>query len=158
MKVIAPGLHRDWLYDQRLVVYSLTQVNAMTIRMWSDEALKTIEAWSKQRPYLALHDLSEPGMSSLYLLSSHAFLFNPVITAQASTQLRAKILAAHPDFHLYLAVLLAKEDMKVFSPNSTKPFTSREPAMITALFFDRAEAIQWLADMGIPPHQQWDSG
>lgn len=149
---IAFGITREWLFEKRIVVYSVTLMNITTIRIWSNEVLSSLENWSKARPYLALHDLSQPGIGLSYMVLARAYLLNPAITPQGSAQLQ-HILSEYPDFRVCLAVVLSKEYADLFPPEKVKPLTAHDPRINTALFFERSEALNWLKKVGIPVEQ-----
>ena len=154
MEEIAFGIRRKWLLDKRIVVYSLSLLTVTTIRIWANEALSTLEGWSKQRPYLALHDLSKPGIGLSYILLAQAYLMNPAITTQGSLQLR-KLMEAHPDFRVCLAVVLAPNYAQLISSHSMKKFTSGEERITPSLFFNRSKALHWLTEVGIPEERNF---
>jgi hypothetical protein len=149
MEKIAHGITREWLFERRIVAYSISLMNITTIRIWANEVLASIESWSKARPYLALHDLSQPEIGLSYIMLARAYLLNPIITPQGSIQLR-KIMATYPDFRVYLAVVLSKDYIDLFSPARMKGLTSDDPRLTTTLFFERPAALEWLNGVGIP--------
>lgn len=147
------GIRRKWLLEKRIVVYSLRLLNTTTIRIWANEALSTIHAWDKERPYLALHDLSKPGIGLSYILLAQAYLMNPAITTQGSLQLR-ELMEAHPDFRVCLAVVLAPNYRQLISEHSMKKFINSESGVTASLFFNRVEALHWLTEVGIPDYKR----
>jgi hypothetical protein len=42
---------------------------------------------------------------------------------------------------------------EIITPTTAQRFTSQNPRITTALFFDRAVALQWLVSVGIPPDE-----
>jgi hypothetical protein len=143
MEEIAYGVTREWLMENRIVVYSLELMNAMAIRIWSNEALFGMELWSKEQPYLAIHDLSNCEIGLSYMTLARGHLLTPGITAQGSTQLR-KLMTAHPDFRIWLAVVLSRNYAEVLAPYMDLRRTSSDPRVTTSLFFERPAAEQWL--------------
>jgi hypothetical protein len=112
MEEIAYGITREWLSENRIVVYSISLLNVTTLRIWANEVLSSLERWSKERPYLAIHDLSKPGIGLSYIALARAYLLNPAITSVGSVQIR-RILEAHPEFRVYLAVVPSQSYAKV---------------------------------------------
>lgn len=148
MEEIAYGITREWFFDRRIVVYAISLMNVTTLRIWANEVMASLESWSKERPYLVLHDLSTPGISLSYVVLARAYLLNPAVTSFGSEQL-FKIMETHPDFRVYLAVVLSQSYAEIITPATAQRFTSNNPRITTALFFDRAVALQWLVDVGI---------
>lgn len=63
---IRPGITCEWFSNRQIVAYKITAMSPTIINDWAALALKNLEAWPDDRPYLALHDLSEPGVSLQY--------------------------------------------------------------------------------------------
>jgi len=149
---IAYGITREWYFDRRIVVYAISLLNITILRIWANEVMSSLVSWSKDRPYLALHDLSTPGIGLSYIVLARAYLLNPAITSFGSDQLR-KLMEAHPDFRVYLAVVLSQNYSELITPATAQRFTADNPRITTAIFFDRSVALQWLVDVGIPPEE-----
>jgi hypothetical protein len=145
---IAYGITREWLFERRIVVYAISLLNVTTLRIWANEVMSSLESWSKERPYLVLHDLSMPGIGLSYIVLARAYLLNPAVTSFGSEQLR-KIMEAFPDFRVYLAVVLSQNYAELITPATVLRFKSQNPRITTAIFFDRPVALQWLVDVGI---------
>ena len=83
MTEIASGITREWLFDGRVIVYTVSSVNLAAINRWSISAVQTLEAWPKDRPYLALHDISKPGIGLLYVAAVENDIFNIGVIPEA---------------------------------------------------------------------------
>lgn len=60
---IIPGLSCEWLYDRRVVVYTLKSASREVVDAWVTTGRQTAQEWPSNLPYLALHDISAPNLS-----------------------------------------------------------------------------------------------
>lgn len=80
------GLTQEWFFDNSIVLYRLTAISSEIVENWATLVLETIEAWDTQKPYLALHDLSQPGVSLQYAAITNFDLMNIGITMTGRMQ------------------------------------------------------------------------
>ncbi|MBK8023718.1 MAG: hypothetical protein IPK19_20345 [Chloroflexi bacterium] len=147
MSVIASGISCETLYDGRVIAYTVSSVSKASITQWSNIALQTLQEWPKDRPYLALHDISKPGIGLLYAASVENDIFNIGIVPAARTRIQEELLLPNPGWTLALAL--------VVSPSLSGRFArllfqdaSQETSIYQKAYFDRSSALAWLAKMG----------
>ena len=63
---IKPGLYCEWFFNKRIIAYRLTIVTQGLLETWSNYVIDTLKRWPADRPYLAMHNLSQPGISLQY--------------------------------------------------------------------------------------------
>ncbi|MBL8132291.1 MAG: hypothetical protein JNL42_10575 [Anaerolineae bacterium] len=147
MSVIASGITCESLYDGRVIAYTVSSVSRAAINQWSSIAVQTLQDWPKDRPYLALHDISKPGIGLLYAASVDNDIFNVGIVPAARPRIQEEILKPNPGWSLALAL--------VVSPSLSGRFArllfhdaSQETSIQQKAYFDRSSALAWLAKMG----------
>jgi hypothetical protein len=137
------GIICEWLADNKIVAYSLASAKLAALNAWSEVAMQTLAAWPKDRTYLALHDLSNPGVSLVYSTAVQNDIFNIGVTP-GKRQAVNDLLDAYPDWKVALAVVISAS----YSGSITKLKASSKGApdlrVHTKAFFDRDYAIAWL--------------
>lgn len=140
---IVPYLKRFWLADGRIVGYRVESPKEEIINQWAQLATETLEAWNPDQPYLAIHDLTTPGVSFAYSRQIHFNISWIGINESGQTAVD-QIKAARPKFISRLAVILSLQHsayvVKVLSSHRL-PNTTRHAAQI---FFDQEKATNWL--------------
>lgn len=106
MKMFYPGISREWVLDNQVIVYTLHSPQMATLAAWSEEALATLNAWPKDKPYLAVHNISQAGLGLLYCSAVEQDIFNIGVLPQARKQVNA-ILAANPDWQVALGLVVS---------------------------------------------------
>jgi hypothetical protein len=151
---VYPGLFREWYCEKRLVVYRLATATSTIITAWSDLVINTLETWDKTQPYLALHDISQPGISLQYAMLVEFDTTNIGITAAG----RAKaedILDSHPDFFAHVAInfnlSVSGQVNKVLANHR-----ARHPFVKYRTFYNRPKSLQWLME-ALPPKPETSS-
>jgi hypothetical protein len=134
---------RDWIDDNRIVLFRLHAATASAINHWSETALQTLQDWPQDRPYLALHDLSQPGIGLLYMMAVQYDVFNIGITPDGR-KCAASMIRARPDWLLSLALVVSYSltgrmaKLRVFQTD-TEDFHLQ-----TKVFFNLRSAEEWL--------------
>lgn len=141
---VFPGVTYERLHDNRSIIYTVESARAAAFSAWSDTTLEILEAWPKDKPYLAVHDISHPGLGLLYCTAVQDDIFNICVLPQARERIEA-MFDAYPDWKIALAVvvssslsgrlarLLFREDLP-------------EARVQTKAFFYRDPAMNWLAN------------
>jgi hypothetical protein len=76
------GLTLDWYLGGAVVCYKLTAVSQDFVDKWAELVLKTVQAWPKDKPYLAIHELSQAGVSLQYAALVNFDMLNLGITME----------------------------------------------------------------------------
>jgi hypothetical protein len=106
MEMLYPGISCEWVGDGRVIVYTLHSPQMATLAAWSEAALATFEAWPKDKPYLAVHNISQSGLGLLYCAAVENDIFNIGVLPQAQKRV-SNILAAHPGWPVALGVVVS---------------------------------------------------
>jgi len=140
---IAPGLFCDWYQDRQLVAYRLLQVSQPAIQAWADFVVKVLTDWDAGKPYLALHDLSQPGVSLQYATLVGFDTMNLGITNMGREQAEHIVDTADG---LYVRVAMnfnlsvSGHMNKVLADNRQRS----HPFIEYRTFYNREKALEWL--------------
>ncbi len=141
---VCAGLMCEWFSGKQMVAYRLTAVSEKIIHTWADYVVSVLKTWDKKNPYLALHDLSQPGVSLQFATLVSFETTNIGITKDGQHQ-ADKIMDDHPEFFGLVAVNF---NFSV-SGQVNKVLSSRRmqhPFVKSKAFYSRASALQWLSD------------
>ncbi|MDX2163437.1 MAG: hypothetical protein SF162_19120 [bacterium] len=145
LEEVFPGLIREWLYDRQIVVYRLTTVSQTIIQQWEGLVLKTMEAWDKAKPYLALHDVSETGVSLQYATLVRFDLMNIGIT-DPGRELAEAYFNEFPEFRARVAIGFNLSVSGQVSQTVMDRLKMKHPSITYKTFFNRERSLVWLSD------------
>jgi len=106
MEVIYPGLTREWLFNGQVVSYTLFSPQKATLLAWSESVLTTLEGWPREKPYLAIHDISQSGIGLFYCAAVKNDIFNVGVIPEARKRVD-EILAKAPEWQISLALVVS---------------------------------------------------
>jgi hypothetical protein len=106
MEEIFPGLTREWLFNERVVSYTLYSPQKAALLAWSESVLTTLERWPREKPYLAIHDISQSGIGLFYCAAVKNDIFNIGVIPEARQRVD-EILTNDPEWHLSLALVVS---------------------------------------------------
>jgi hypothetical protein len=138
-----PGLKVESLENGAVVAYTLSSAQTSTISAWSNLAVSKLAGWPKDRPYLALHDLSHPGVGLLYLTAVEFDPFNVGVT-QMGRQKAHEIMAAHTGWPVVLALVVSTSLSGRLTRLRMADIISDLPKITSRTFFKRTAALEWL--------------
>lgn len=138
-----PGLKVESLENEAVVAYTLSSAQTSTISAWSNLAVSKLADWPKDRPYLALHDLSHPGVGLLYLTAVEFDPFNVGVT-QMGRQKAHEIMAAHTGWPVVLALVVSTSLSGRLTRLRMADIISDLPKITSRTFFKRTAALEWL--------------
>jgi hypothetical protein len=143
------GIHTEFLAEGKIIAYTLSSAKLATLTAWSEVALRQLQDWPADRPYLALHDLSYPGAGLVYLAAVEYDVFNIGVTPGRRREVDA-LLDQYPNRVMALAIVISASltggimQLKLLRPD---PQNQR---IRTKAFFDRATAVEWLTKLTQP--------
>jgi hypothetical protein len=140
---IIAGLAVEWYFDRRIVAYRLTKVSQRIIETWTETALDILRDWRVDTPYLALHDVSNPGVSLQYCVLVNFDLLNIGVTSDGTARAGA-IIAGKQGFTARVAIgfnmsLSGQVSYKVMGGGRKLPNVEYKT------FFNRETSLAWLA-------------
>lgn len=138
-----PGIIREWYNDTDIALYKITGVTQEVIDNWAQLVIDTLQAWPKDKPYLAVHDLSQPGVSLQYAAMVNFDMMNIGITM--SGRLTAEeIFDQHTGFNARVAVNF-NLSLSGQTNRTLMSFLNRDhPSIQYKTFYNRAKCIRWL--------------
>jgi len=151
VETMGPGLVCEWYCDRRIIVYRLTSIVRETLNAWVDTVAQRLQTWPKDRPYLALHDISSRRVGLSYLALVNYQVFNLGVTASGWEKVEP-ILAQRPNFSARVALLFGL----THSGHLGQVLTQRSSANTRVCditfqsFFDREQALNWLLKINCP--------
>lgn len=145
---ICAGLACEWYLDKRIVVYKLTAVTHKVIEVWADTVVQTIQEWPEDLPYLAIHDLSTPGVSLQYASFVNFDTTNIGITDDGRQQV-FQMIDARPNFFAQVAfnfsMSLSGQVNRLLADRQ-----NRHPFIQYKLFYGQNRALAWLTETMTP--------
>jgi hypothetical protein len=137
------GIVREWYFNREVVLYRLTGVSEQIINNWADMVLASLKSWNSDKPYLAVHDLSQAGVSLQYAALVNFDMMNIGITMagrfmaeeifDANSSMSAKVAV---NFNLSLSGQTNRTLMNFLNRNHT--------AIRYKTFYNRTKCLKWL--------------
>ncbi|NDJ85372.1 MAG: hypothetical protein GYB66_05765 [Chloroflexi bacterium] len=143
--VVDDALRISWYAGKSIVSYQPIKKTPDVLQKWAGAILETIRNWPDSNPYLALHDLSQPGVVLTYIGMLQNRILSISVTPESVKQVeehiatrsgfRAKVaICVAPSFSGQLGMLFAQIEDR--TPNE-RPIDYR-------VFIDRDGALRWL--------------
>lgn len=142
---IAPGLHREMLADNRIVVFKPKAIYSSVLISWMDEALRLIKNWPENVPYLVMHDLSSRGVALVYGFSNNHDLFNLGVTEDGRQKMQ-EVLRTRPALRGRLAIVLSSRLSGRFVNRQAQQPLEDSPQIESRIFLDREAGLAWLQE------------
>ena len=149
MEEIFPGLIREWLFDNRVVSYTLYSPQKAALLAWSESALNTLETWSHEKPYLAVHDISQSGIGLFYCAANKNDIFNVGVIPEARKRVD-EILERSPEWQVSLALVVSGSLSGQLSKLLLKENLENQRLRTKAFFFSDT-AQSWLVNTALSP-------
>lgn len=138
-----PGVIEDWYNKREVVVYKLTMVSDTVINQWAEYVIEVLKAWPKDKPYLAVHDLSQAGISLQYAAMVNFDMMNIGITI-AGRNLAEALFDAHPNWLGRVAVNF-NLSLSGQTNRTLMSFLDRDhPSIQYKTFYNRTKCLRWL--------------
>lgn len=144
MEMFYPGISREWVLDNRVVVYTLHSPQMATLAAWSEAALATLESWPKDQPYLAVHNISQAGLGLLYCTAVEQDIFNIGVLPQARKTVNA-LLAANPGWPVALGLVVSGSVTGHLAKILYRQ-TAQETRIQSKAFLYQDMALNWVAN------------
>jgi len=143
---IASGVMVDWFADRRIVAYTLGVADEGIMEILTKKVNEVLKTWPKDRAYLALHDLSAPGIAVFYMVAAHYHILNLGIKPE-NRDYAESIIRSHEQPARVAIVLSMSLSGKVTQHSAD--LTAGEEASIVdyKTFFKREAALEWLAEV-----------
>lgn len=147
---IHPSLTQQWLIDDGVVKYDLTEINPDVMFRWAKSIIEILENWDDRQPCCLLFNLTHPKVSVGYVLMTNREIFNIGITRTGQNDVE-QILRARPDLHVRVALVVSSEASgRIAQRFSRESGVSRIQGKV---YFDEQAAIDWLQGEKLPDRQ-----
>lgn len=149
---VVDSLYQEWYDDKYIIGYRLEDFSPDILKKWTAVAVDEIKSWSRERPYLALHDLSYRGVV-MKLTAMRNSLLNLAVTEDGLDQVE-KVITPESGFKAYVALIVSVQ----FSGYLASTFATLEAHrhyrqnVEYRVFSERVAALTWLRDK-IEPQQ-----
>ena len=142
---IAPGLHREMLANNQIIVFKPKAIYSSVLLSWMDEAVRTLQNWPDSAPYLVMHDLSSRGVALVYGFSNNHDLFNLGVTEDGRHKVQ-ELLQARPNLRGRLAIVLSSRLSGRFVNRQAQQPLQETTQIESRIFLDRDAALAWLQE------------
>lgn len=139
------GLGLDWYLDGELVVYKLNAVSLDIVNQWAELVQKNLENWPKDKPYLAIHDLSQAGVSLQYAALVNFDMLNLGIT-MAGRVLAEELFDKHSDWTGRVAVNFNLSLSGQTNRTLLSYLNQEHPRIHYKSFYSRTKCLRWLVE------------
>lgn len=137
------GLQVDWYNGEEIVVYKLTGVTEDVIDNWAELVQENLKSWDKKAPYLAVHDLSQPGVSLQYAALVNFDMMNIGIT-MGGRMVAEELFDQHTDWMARVAVNF-NLSLSGQTNRTLMTYLNREhPSIQYKTFYNRTKCLRWL--------------
>ncbi len=123
LEQISPSVSREWLFDKRIVVYTVMDAHRESIDVWAGTCTADIASWPGDRPVLIMHDLSARGIALTPYARERS---QPMMDMRPEAKGRVAIVL-QPGIAASLIQLFLRPERK--APRVRRAFTSREKAI-----------------------------
>lgn len=137
------GLQREWFNNHEVVLYKLTAVSPTIIEKWTALVLETLQAWPKDKPYLAIHDLSQPGVSLQFAALVRFDMMNIGITEDGRINAEVEF-DRHPGWIGRIAVNFNLSLSGQTNRTLMNFLDKTHPAISYKSFYNRTKCLRWL--------------
>jgi len=138
-----PGLTIEHYQNGDVILYRLTAVSKDIIDRWAKLVVDTVTEWDMSKPYRAVHDLSQAGVSLQYSALVNFDLMNVGINAEGRNVVEA-LLDQNPDFHAKVAMNF-NLSLSGQTNRTLMNFLSQvHPGIQYKTFYNRNKCLRWL--------------
>lgn len=137
------GLTEEWYFDKKIVLYRLTAISPDIVENWAKHIFTVLETWDKTTPYLAIHDLSQPGISLQYAALVNFDMMNIGITDTGRIEAE-RLFDAYTRFSARVAVNF-NLSLSGQTNRTLMNFLNRDhPSIRYKTFYNRNKSLRWL--------------
>lgn len=145
-EMLAKGLAREWFYNQKVVLYRLTIATPEIIEVWADAVQESLRTWPRPSPYLAIHDLSQPGISLQYAALVNFDMMNIGVTLEGRMACD-DLFDANPEWFARVAIQF-NLSLSGQTNRTLMGYLNRDhPSIRYKTFYHRGKALRWLMNL-----------
>lgn len=137
------GLTMDWYLGNEVVVYKLTAVSDDIVNKWAELIQSTLKDWPKDKPYLAVHDMSQAGVSLQFAALVNFDMMNLGIT-MGGRMLAEELFNQHPNWFGRIATNFNLSLSGQTNRTLMSYLNQEHPRIKYKSFYNRTKCILWL--------------
>jgi hypothetical protein len=145
METIALGITCERLQEEKLFIYTVEKFGVEPLLRWSKAIADSLNMLPDPDRYLAIHDVSQTGVSLQYLLLTGYNILDPWLTP-ASEKHFLDIKKAHPKFTVKLAIVVSSQLSGQLASRRGRTSVPNYDWIESQIFDDRESAIAWFSD------------
>jgi len=142
------GITLEWFLNRKVVAYKITAVSKTIVDRWASHALRILREWPEDQPYLALHDLSWPGVSLQYAVMVDFQTTNIGVTPAGWDQV-ARLIETRCGFQARVALnfnlSVSGHANKALADYRNEHRRLVRPIIEYRTFYDRSKSLTWLS-------------
>ncbi len=137
------GLEVSWYNNSTIVLYRLQAVSYEVLDNWASYVLTVLEAWPKDKPYLAVHDLSQSGVSLQYAALVNFDMMNVGVTVNGRAPAE-KVFDQHEAFIARVAINFNLSLSGQTNRALMNPLSEMHPSVRYRTFYNLPKSFKWL--------------
>lgn len=137
------GLTVDWYNGHQVVAYKLEAVSEDIVNKWAKHVMDTLENWDKAHPYLAIHDLSKPGVSLQFAALVNFDMMNIGITMGGRIACES-LFDEHEDWYGRVAIKFNLSLSGQTNRTLMNYLNQDHPRTAYKTFYNRTKCLRWL--------------
>lgn len=144
-ETVIKGLVREWYHGKQVVLYRLLMASEETVQRWADLVQDTLREWPRTAPYLAIHDLSQPGVSLQYAALVNFDMMNIGVTLEGRLACD-DLFDAEPLWSARVAIQF-NLSLSGQTNRTLMGYLNRDhPSVRYKTFYHRGKALRWLLE------------
>jgi len=143
MEIICRGIERGWLDEPRVVIYTVKSLGPANLVDWSKAVAASLEQWPDDADYIAIHDMSNSGMSLQFLLLTGNNILDPWLTPNSQLRFR-DWMKQHPAQRVRLAVVVSSALSGQLSMKRGRSSNADQEQVESRLFDNLDAALEWV--------------
>jgi hypothetical protein len=139
------GLSLDWYSGNDVVCYKLTAVSDDIVNKYADLVQSILKDWPKEKPYLAIHDLSQAGVSLQFAALVNFDMMNLGIT-MGGRLLAEERFNKHPAWMGRIAMNFNLTLSGQTNRTLMSYLNQEHPRIKYKSFYNRGKCLTWLTE------------
>ena len=143
MEIICRGVEREWLYDHRVAGYTVKSLGPANLVDWSKAVADSLDQWPDDADYIAIHDMSNSGMSMQLLLLTGNNILDPWLTPNSQLRFR-EWMKQHPAQRVRLAVVVSSALSGQMTMKRGRSSNADHEQVESRIFDNLEVALEWV--------------
>jgi len=137
------GMEIDWYNQDEVIVYKLLAASPIIVNRWAEYVQAALDQWPKDRPYLAVHDLSQSGVSLQFAALVNFDMMNIGVTDEGR-MLSERLFDKHRGWVARVAVNF-NLSLSGQTNRTLMSYLNRDhPSIRYKTFYNRTKCLRWV--------------